>query len=634
VSPRPDIPSFAPAPGGPPAQARRRRIAPARPPSSPAARSAPSLSALAARSAPPLAAGALLVLLAAFQADRASAAETAYLALWITAVLLPAAALATAPAWESTLGAPLAVLAAWALPAGAARSAVIGALLVTVFALAAARALGSRPRDRHGARDHLALTLPLALGAQALLRGELLLAPGPAEVAALVALPAIGAGGLALLAARCGRPAALLAGAAAVTLGPGWTAVTALALAGAALGAEVRTVRRRRPGAAASPFAVAALGLLLAVGLATETRAAAAALAAAAVIAYPRSHRRAALLGLLLAAALPGTASLAPLRTGAESLALLAWVPALLPALAWAPALPRSRWVPLIAALGVAAAGAIAVPGIAAPAAGLAALAVLLTGDPQGRIPAAEAVQTAWSAALLAGTALLASYPWLRAAPAADALALVGLSPGWRTAAVLSALALAIGLGARAAARVPGLPRLAAWAAAVAIGAALFAALPPPARPAFAGSAALGPQRPLLAVELDGSPVAVVDVFSNLSGAAELAAGTEVASARLLGAGGEIVVRWTLRAGEGTGEWAARRPDVAALPTLAAPPAWTSWVEAGGAEGAAGEPFFGQLYRARWKVRPPVPAARLVIERNPALPPGVALSVRRVEVVP
>lgn len=666
-----------------------RSVPPAAPPAAPPV---PSLTAFAARSAPPLAAGLLLVLLAAFQADRASAAETAYLALWIVAVLLPVAALAPAPARESTLAATLAAVAVWTLPTGAARSTVVGALLLAALALAAARALGGartpaagralatmeppgstpapgadRPSGR-AARELLALTLPLALGAQVLLRGDLLLAPGPAETASLVALPAIGAGALALLAARCGLPAALLAAAAAVTLGPGWTAVTALALAGAAVGAEARLwIERAGEASGLRRWLVGSLpreaqastsdsgepsvegrttptgsrlmiGLLLALlagGLAIETRASAAALAAALVIAVPRSHRRVRMLLLLLAAALPAAAALAPLRSWPDALGQLAWVPIVLPALAWAPALPRQRWAPMAAALGLTAAGVIAVPGPAAPAAGLAALAVLLAGGSRGAPPAASAVQATWSAALLAGTALLASYPWLRPSPAGDALGLAGLSPGWADAAVLAALALAIGFGAGAATRGSHRGRPAAWATAVAIGVAVFAALPPPAHPAFTGPAALGPQRPRLAIELDGSPVGTVDLFSNLSGAAELAAGTEVASVGLLGPEGERLTRWVLRAGEGTGEWAARRPDVAALPALAAPPAWTSWVEApGGAGDAAGEPFFGQLYRARWTAEPPVPAARLVIERSPTLPPGVGLAVQRVEAAP
>lgn len=646
------------------------------------------LADLAARCAPPLAAGALLALLAVVQADRAAAAETAYLALWIAAVLLPVAALAPAPARELTLGAPLAALAVWALPAGPGRAAAVGALLVGAFAVAAVRAAAVRGRageNRRAARAAPgwgAAALPLALGAQFLLRGDLLLAPGAVEVATLVVLPAVGALVLARLAERWGPAAALLAGAGGLALGPGWTAVTTLALVGVAAGAETGAWaarfgagsesaagiapsggiagtepagdpveaggRRRRPRGArlravTEWLPLLALGAVLAVGLATETRAAAAALLGGAIVAFldfrhrPGVGHLATSALLLLAGGLLAAAAVAPLRPWSEALARASWVPILLPALIWLPAAPAARWVPGAAAAALAAVGALAVPGPAGVAAAVAVSAVLLARGPRdrARAPAPAAAleaQGLWSAALLAGTALLAAYPWLRPSPAADALARIGLAPGWRAALTLAAVALMIGLAARVGGRDGRRTRLvrpAMWAAGL-LAVALFAALPAPAAVPFGGPAAvLGPERPRLSIELPGPAVGTVALYTHLSNGAGLAAGTEVAAVRLIDVDAETPAAWTLTAGAGTGEWAARRADVAARPGLAAPAPWTGWIEGGS---GAGGPFFGQLYRRVLTTESAVPATSLLIERDPELPPEVMLSVRRVEV--
>jgi hypothetical protein len=74
-----------------------------------------------------------------------------------------------------------------------------------------------------------------------------------------------------------------------------------------------------------------------------------------------------------------------------------------------------------------------------------------------------------------------------------------------------------------------------------------------------------------------------------------------------------------------TGEWAARRADVAAASVLQSPPAWISWV--------AGD-FFGQRYRSLWTIEAPGSFAELSVERNPALPPQVSLALHGVEIRP
>ncbi|HVT59763.1 MAG TPA: hypothetical protein VHR45_15350 [Thermoanaerobaculia bacterium] len=147
----------------------------------------------------------------------------------------------------------------------------------------------------------------------------------------------------------------------------------------------------------------------------------------------------------------------------------------------------------------------------------------------------------------------------------------------------------------------------------------------------------LGPSLPLLGgsvrVLLDrahpvwqvnlGPPqrAAYLIVESSLSHAADLAAGTAVANVRLVAAGGRSG-GWTLRAGNETGEWAARRPDVARAASLPSPPAWSSWV--------AGD-FFGQLYRSRWRLPWSGPFELLRVELAPGLPPDTALALHALE---
>jgi hypothetical protein len=106
--------------------------------------------------------------------------------------------------------------------------------------------------------------------------------------------------------------------------------------------------------------------------------------------------------------------------------------------------------------------------------------------------------------------------------------------------------------------------------------------------------------------------------------AAALAAGTPVARIRLLGTG-MPVVEVTLRAGCDTGDWAARRPDVAAAPLTSPPIPWLAWV--------AGD-FFGQRYRARLLLPRRASFARLEVALADRLPPDAALAIYQVELEP
>jgi len=118
--------------------------------------------------------------------------------------------------------------------------------------------------------------------------------------------------------------------------------------------------------------------------------------------------------------------------------------------------------------------------------------------------------------------------------------------------------------------------------------------------------------------------VGSVAVETGLSAGAGLAQGTAVATVRLSDDGGRSSL-WVLRAGVGTGEWAARRPDVERTAILHSPSAWISWV--------AGD-FFGQRYRALWSLLEPGRFTHVRVELAPGLPPNVGLTVHQVEVCP
>ena len=235
--------------------------------------------------------------------------------------------------------------------------------------------------------------------------------------------------------------------------------------------------------------------------------------------------------------------------------------------------------------------------------------------------------QGVWTGAALGGTALLAAYPWLREEPLASALGLLGIPIGPLMAAgVVAVLLGAAGFGiwkGRGGEEPLRSARLAGLAAAC-LGLALLAGLP------GSGAMLLTPGLPVV---LDaGHPVwearvprravGSVVVESSLSNGAGLAPGTPVAVVHFLDLAGRSL-DWTLRAGQETGEWAVRRPDVARTGTLAPSP-WISWV--------AGD-FFGQRYRSRWTLARPGSAVRVLrVERAPGVPPDLALALYQVEV--
>ena len=117
---------------------------------------------------------------------------------------------------------------------------------------------------------------------------------------------------------------------------------------------------------------------------------------------------------------------------------------------------------------------------------------------------------------------------------------------------------------------------------------------------------------------LDATPVTGLVVDSYLANSLGLAFGAGVAEIRLAGDGGECG-KWVLEAGSHTGEWAARRPEVARRTDVFTPSPWISWLTPGR--------FMAQRYRAKLHLQVPCTATRLAITRSPDLPEHVVLSI-------
>jgi hypothetical protein len=554
----------------------------------------------------PLAALAAMATFAGREIDPSGAAESAYLTV-LAAVLIPVAFLAAWPAAELGLGCVLATAAVWALPAGPGRGTAVVLVLVATLAVAAGRRL-----MRIGAEAPSVL-IPLALGVQILLRGELLfdLSPSLRTLVALIALPVAGALAVAMLSRRHGLPFALIAGATAVVLAPGFNVASTLALIALAAG---DLLQREDLGWPAK--AVAWVALLA--PIAWEPGVGMAAAVCGLALWRPRIALAFAVPAAILFGVLGGLNGSFKGLIGAVF--QLAWLLLLVPA-ALVP--ERGRiWNVLTAAL--LAATVPKVPDLSALAAPLALAALSVRRNEAVSVP-----QRVWTGAVLVGTALMASYPWLRPEPLAEALALLGQPAGLGLAGWVAALFLGIaGLGAWMShgwGESAGSPRLAGLAGACVVLPLLLGAPDP-------GTEMLPPEMPVV---LDaGHPVwegtlreqsvRSVVVESNLANGAGLAPGTPVAVVQLRNLAGRTV-GWTLKAGEDTGEWAARRPDVAQTGAVA-PPAWISWV--------AGD-FFAQRYRSRWQLDSPDPKDRFVqlrIERAAGAPPDLALALYQLEV--
>jgi hypothetical protein len=542
----------------------------------------------------PLAALAAMAAFAARDSAPFGTEEGVYLAVLAAVALLPVALLAPAPAVELGLGSVLVTTAVWALPPGPGRGATVVLILVATLAVAASRRLSS-PSLSAG------VLIPLAVGAQVLLRGELLFAPALTVrlMVALLALPVAGALAVAMLARRHGATPALVAAGTALALGPGFNVGSTLALIALAAGGVLGDEELRWPTrAAALAVALAPIawqpgaGLVIAVcGLA---------------LAWPRIG-----LGLAVAAAVGLALFFKPPLSGMTR--QLTALPLLVPA-ALVPE-RRRTWNVVAAALLVATVPP--VPGLSSLAAPLALAALGLRRNLAFTVP-----QRVWTGALLGGTALLASYPWLRPQPMPAALALLNPFSGnalalWIAIVFLALAGLGVWMGQRwDSARLAGL-------SAVCLTLALLMGLP------TAGTPLLTPELPVVLdaghpvweAALPSRPVGSVVVESALANGASLPLGTPVAILRLRDPAGRSL-DWTLRAGAETGEVAARRPDVA-REGRPVPQAWISWV--------AGD-FFAQRYRARWHLDRQGRFGQVRIERAPGLPADVEIAIYQLEV--
>ena len=553
-----------------------------------------------------LAAGIAMFTYAGGLANPAAGAETHYLAVWATAVLLALAGLAVQPALDLAGAAVLTTLVVWVVPYGPTRGAAIGLLLTMAFA-----AIEFRYLEKTGSKLTWTWAVATAMGLQFLCRADrfLTLAVEPSVLVAVVALPVAAAVLFIVLQQREGILPSLLALTTAALLVPGWSVTVILSLS--AVGGGVLWRNR-----------LAARWLMVS-------------LAVAVVFAgyWWQPSLAWLLLLVILAKALPGnwiTGITAVLATGvlvvflpsvrdwSEVARLMALGPILLPALL----LPTdSRRANSIQALVLAVLALRTVAGPAALAAPLALGALSL----RSRAVAAH-LQLLWSGVLLAGVALLGAYPWLRTQALEDALAIFGLHVSWPSAIAVAAMLWVLTfLCAALADRSNRLESKPAVIGGLVLLLLAWIALPPRAtRPLADSIHVLSASQGALAVELDGPiQTSSVVIDSYLENSVSLPTGTPVGRLTLVGADGEHRSR-LLRAGLETGEWAARRPDVADHPGFRAPPHWLAWVTADG-------DLFAQRYRFEWRLDRSPDIVQFKIERLDDLPAEVSLAIFHLE---
>ncbi len=553
-----------------------------------------------------LAAGIAMFTYAGALASPAAAAETYYLALWSTLVLLTLAGLAIPPALDLAGAATLVTLVVWVVPHGPTRGAAVGLLLTVAIAVVALRHL-----EKTGGQLTWGWAVPTAMAIQFSSRADRLLdldfsAP---ILVSFVVLPVIAAAVFMALQKREGTMPVLVAVSTAALLVPGWSVTVTLSLLALLVGLLFRDRLTPRWLAVALAILVIlaadtwqpSLGWLLLVVILAK--------------ALPANW----ITGI---AALLGTVILCifqpPARDWSEVIRLMALGPILLPALL----LPTdSRRTNSIQAFVLAVLALRTVAGPAALAAPLALGALSL----RTRAVAAR-LQVLWSGVLLACSVLLAGYPWLRSPGLEDSLGFFGIQISWPYAV---GVALGLWLLTFLCAALVDASFVVRCRPTIIGGIVLFLlaflALPPSAQTPMTGMIqVLQEDRPQEVLELE-TPTRVNTVIldSYLENSASLPAGTPVGRVLLTDTGGDLH-SWLLRAGTDTGEWAARRPDVAALPGFQAPTAWVSWV-------TPDRSLFAQRYRAVWRLEREIETARVEIQRLSELPPEVSLAVFHLE---
>ncbi|MDE2691949.1 MAG: hypothetical protein OXI49_15695 [Acidobacteriota bacterium] len=588
---------------------------------------------------PPLLAGFAMFALAGVERDPQAAAESQYLALAATTVLLAAAGVARRPFGAPALALPvLAVVAFVAIPpAGPARGAAMGALLclgpgaLLVDSLIARRAeLFEPPGSLEPARLlRLGVLLAAALiGLNLLLRqGELLGGSTLRLLVVLVAIPAVATVTVLVLFARFGAPA--LAGTAALLLAAGGVRsnVVLVLAAAACADALARALEQRWPAAAGA--AGLALAAVLGFVLVREPAFGVLIAAMAAAIAWPRF---AFAIVLVLAGALTVWQ---PVDAGAFWPEVLAGLPLVLIA---APSLiGRGNLQTVAAAALLAIAGLRFLPPQQALLAGIALWTVLYAKRSDG-LSAEEPPVGPWHSLALRGDAavfgyclqggllalatLSATYPWLQPAHLEDRLRAFGLGGGLEHWFALGGILLLAHASAALVRRMSA-PRVLvlALAAVLLTTAALGAwdAFKPRRTLLNSPRQVLTADSPRWTAPAGGCGKLILDTaVANSGGVAtgQPVARIGVGAAGDAGAGTGPGVA-ILRHGEDTGEWSARATgDIAGLKP------WLHWVAAG-----EGEPFFGTRYRSEVDLTPFCGKGDLVVVRDPGLPEQVELTL-------
>ena len=551
----------------------------------------------------PLSVGTSMLVISSLERDPGASAEGAFLALLATTVLL---ALAQVP---RRLGIPFSVLSllaamtVWALPGTADRAAALGALLAIALIVVIVDPEHSEAGQRSSA------TVALFLAVQMLFRSRDLLAVDLGEAAGILGWATLAAVATLALERFWSRESAALAAVASVLLGGGFSAGNALGLVCLAAGAFLFSDARS-----------------------TASRIAAVAVLVAPIFLQPAAGTVLALCGLAAAGPLA-------LQAGAPALALaVGWtvraLPAhavvqevvLLPFLLPAGLLDLRHRTLRVAALGLGLAAALITDDRAALATPAALWALTVPGRESSA--GARRLQGLWIGALLLGSLLVAAPPWMRTDPLAAALSLLGLAPTWAAAAALVTgfAVLAIYAGARA-------DRLSSrWPAAEILGGLALACLVLFSTPS-GGHLPIDNQAVVLAGETphwsfrptEPTKVSAIAVDSSLANSTSASADTVAAHVRVRGPHG--VNEWPLRIGRESGEWAALRSDVGAIPGFSAPEPFLSWVDVSGS-------FFGQRYRAIWNLPEALTVEEIEIEMAPDVPERLTLTVFRLELRP
>lgn len=544
----------------------------------------------------PLSTGLVMFLVSSMERDPAVAAEAAYLSGLAVAVLVATAFAAPAVNLAHGLQCLLSAAAIWALPGTPDRAAALSVVLVVGGAIAIVGDLRGSNRRLEPSR-----LMALVLGVQLVFRCHELLHPEALEVAALLGWAALAAVSAHLLSETLGTRAAALATVATVIVGAGFYATNALGLAALAGGRLLFDSYRSR-------YWRTGGGLLLLSPIVLGDERALIGIAAG-LLFVPGKWLR-----LLMPAAVLG---IGIARSGfSETLAAALLLPLLLPILLpqLASDLRRHAWF-----LGGAIVLALATSGLVPQqptslAIPLAAAALRLSTE--GR---RASIQNFWAASLLFGSLLCAAPPWYRAVPLLETLRMTGLGlDGWGAVTVLSAFAGVWLLTKRLSMASP----MGLTGAAIAIG-LLLAAPVDTILLIHRQPIVLNDTQPTWTRALD-SPrtvqrIVIDTTFANSTSAVH---GAVLARLRIQTANG--VQMKAIRIGEESGEWAAQRSDIAALPGFRTPAPHLSWVAASGEH-------FGQRYRTVWEIDSSSAITDIELSLEPGAPPGLVLTVFHLE---